>query len=118
MNTEIYLRVPEYDDPISDQCAPIFTNDRTVAVLEINGIRIPLSFDRVEDLISKVEEFKNTTFCYKCDYFIMSKSGWNYGGSCKLKGKRHDEDLNENNAGFIYCVDCMATCKDAIPKKT
>jgi hypothetical protein len=117
MSSEITIRAPEFSDPITDKCSPVFTNDRAAAILEINGLVIPLSLERINKLISEVIEFKNIIFCYKCNNFIMSKSGWNYGGSCKLAAERNGKILTEKDAGFYYCTDCTNTCPDAIPKK-
>lgn len=116
MQDEIILRAANYDDPTEDHCSPMFSNDRTVAILEINGIMIPLSLDRVNNLIDKVNEFSNTIFCYKCEHFIMSKSGWNYGGSCKFDAEKEGKIITEENAGYSYCVDCMQTCTNCSAK--
>ena len=114
MSDNITLTTPDQDDPIDDRCAPSFSNPRTVAILDINGIRIPLSMERLQNLTTQVKEFNEKVFCYMCDHFIMSRSGWNYGGSCKLQGKQYGKIINEVNAGFECCVDCMNTCKNAI----
>ena len=116
MSTDIMLTIPDQDDPIDDRCSPLFENPRTVAILDINGIRIPLSMIRLENLITQVKEFDEKIFCYKCEQFIMSRSGWNYGGSCKLKGKEYNISIAEENAGYDCCVDCMDTCKEATIK--
>lgn len=117
MSTDITLRTPECNDPIDDRCAPTFSNPRTVAVLDINGICIPLSLERLENLTTQVNEFNEKIYCYKCEYFVMSNSGWNYGGSCILEGIKHNIEITEKIAGYSCCVDCMHTCKDAILKK-
>lgn len=119
MVSDISINPPVYgDDPLDDLNAPIFTNDRAIAILNINGIKIPLSKDRMDQLIEEIEGFKNKIFCYKCNEFIMSRSGWNYGGSCKLKGLEYGVEITESNAGYSCCVDCMDSCKKATPKKT
>lgn len=118
MSSEIAVRVPTYDDPSSDKCTPMFTNDRTVAILEINGITIPLSMARVNVLIDEINTFNNTIFCYKCNHFVMSKAGWNYGGSCKYEAEKHGKTITEENAGYDYCVDCMHTCPNCSMKES
>ena len=117
MGSYIKLRAPESDDPYEDSNAPMFQENCTVAILDINGIRIPLSIDRVNDLINEVNEFSKIVFCYKCDKFIMSRSGFKYGGSCKLQAEKDGVFFNDALAGYRYAVDCTHTCKDAIPKK-
>ena len=118
MSYDVTLRVPQQNDPIDDSCAILFTNPRTVAILDINGISIPLSMGRLENLIDQVKKFDDKVFCYKCDNFIMSESGWNYGGSCKLIAKNeYGIYISKHDAGYIYCVDCMHSCEKGIPKK-
>ena len=117
MSDEIHLRAVDlYNDPLEDECTPHFENKRTVAILEINGIKIPLSLTRLKNLIESVKLFDSTIFCYQCEHFIMSHSGWEYGGSCKLSAMRDGKTLNESCAGYSYCVDCMHTCEDALKK--
>ena len=87
-----------------------------VAILEVGKIQIPLCMNCVNDLIQDVEKFNNTIFCYKCKEFIMSKSGWRYGGSCKLNARNDNFELTEKDAGYNYCKDCMDTCKHAVLK--
>ncbi len=116
MSSEIIIRTPQAEDPTRDSCAPMFTNDRSAAILEINGIIIPLSLERLNDLVAKVEEFNNTIFCYKCNHFVMSKSGWNYGGSCKFDAEKQNVIITPELAGYRFCVDCMDTCPYAISK--
>ena len=117
MSNEINLRAVDLrEDPIEDKCAPIFENNCTAAVLEINGIGIPLCLTRLQSLIDAINKFAATIFCYKCDHFIMSRSGWNYGGSCKYQAQQHNDTVTELTAGYKYCVDCMHTCPHAIEK--
>ena len=116
MSSEIDIRAPQYDDPYEDKCAPIFKEDATVAVLEINGTIIPLSLDRMNDLITKVTDFSKIIFCYKCENFIMSSSGWKYGGSCILEGKKRGKEITSKLAGYECCVDCTHTCPEAVER--
>lgn len=81
-----------------------------VGVLDINGIDIPLSMVSIKELEQSLEEFNNTIFCHKCANFIMSADGWKYGGSCKHKAEEDKVLITKENAGYIYCVDCMDTC--------
>lgn len=83
----------------------------TIAVLKVDRITIPLCMRCLDELNESLSDFNNTTFCYQCEKFIMSKSGWRYGGSC-----RRDRDIEHKDAGYINCVDCMDTCKDAVAK--
>lgn len=117
MSDEIKLRAVDLrKEPIEDKCAPIFENNRTAAVLEINGIDIPLCLTRVQSLIDAINKFVATVFCYKCEHFIMSRSGWNYGGSCKHRAQENGVNITEKDAGYTYCVDCMYTCPYAMEK--
>lgn len=83
----------------------------TVAVLKVNSMSIPLCMECIEELNTSLETFNNTIFCYKCENFIKSESGWKYGGSCKK-----DRGIEPKDAGYINCVECMHTCKDAVLK--
>ena len=118
MSSEISIIPPDRNDPYEDNCAPLFENSRAIALLKINGITIPLSMERVKDLTEQLNSFNRTVFCYKCEHFIMSKSGWNYGGSCKLKALKDNYVLTENDAGYRYGTDCMDTCKECSLKKS
>lgn len=81
-----------------------------IAVLEVNGVSIPLSQDSVDELRESLNEFDNTIFCHKCNNFIMSQYGWNYGGSCQHQANEGGVLITKENAGYQYCVDCMGTC--------
>ena len=102
----IEIKPAYYEDEEYDSCG-----NTTVAVLKVNRITIPLCMQCINDLNESLLEFNNTTFCYQCENFIMSKSGWRYGGSC-----RKDEDIELKDAGFINFKGCMSTCKDAVTK--
>ena len=106
--------VDYYDDDTStyDMC-----NEETIASLQINNIKIPLCDKCVKELTQSLEEFHKTVFCHKCQEFVMSESGWKYGGSCKRKARINNEVITEKDAGYNYCVDCMDTCKDAVLKE-
>ena len=95
-----------YEDDEYDSCG-----NTTVAILKVDRIAIPLCMNCLNELNESLSEFNNTTFCYQCEKFIMSRSGWRYGGSC-----RKDKDIELKDAGYINCRDCMDTCKDAIAK--
>lgn len=81
-----------------------------MAILEVDGVSIPLSGDSVKELTESLEEFNNTIFCYKCHNFIMNEYGWKYGGSCQHKAAEDGEVVTKENAGYKYCVGCMDTC--------
>lgn len=102
----IELNAVTYDDEKYDSCG-----NTTIAVLKVNSIKIPLCNECLNELNVSLSTFNNTIFCHKCKYFIMSKSGWDYGGSCRKNG-----EIEITDAGYINCVDCMNTCKDAILK--
>ena len=99
--------VDDYYNEEYDACG-----NTTIAVLKVNHINIPLCNECVNDLNESLSEFNNTIFCHKCAHFIMSESGWRYGGSC-----RKDKEIESKDAGYINCVDCMYTCKDAVLKQ-
>ena len=94
----------KYNDEEFDSCGNL-----AMAVLKIDNIKIPLCNRCINELNESLSEFNNTVFCYKCKHFIMSSSGWRYGGSC-----RKDKEIKLRDAGYINCVDCMDTCKDAV----
>ena len=86
----VEFRASNWEDKEYDSCG-----NTTVAALEINSMTIPLCMDCVEELIQHVDVFKNTIFCYQCNHFICSESGWKYGGSCKLKALKEQLDSLE-----------------------
>lgn len=102
----IEIRPFDWDDERYDSCG-----NTTRAVLKLDKISIPLCETCLDELNAALQEFNNTTFCYQCENFIMSKSGWNYGGSC-----RKDRDIKPEEAGYVCCKDCMDTCKHARAK--
>lgn len=106
------IRAANYEDKEYDTCG-----NTTVAVLEIDNITIPLCNECLNELNESLSVFNNTIFCHKCEYFMESKCGWNYGGSCIKKAEKYGVTISEKNAGFDYCVNCMYTCEDATPKQ-
>jgi hypothetical protein len=82
----------------------------THAVLQVGTIRIPLCEECINELTESLNKFNNTIFCYKCDNFVMSQYGFNYGGSCKHKAALNGGHVTKENAGYDYCVSCMDTC--------
>ena len=117
MSDITFRAVDIYNDPSRDNCTDPFSSSTTTAIIEIGNIKIPLCRSCMESLIAQVDEFKKTVFCYKCEHFIPSHAGWEYGGSCKLDASRHGETITEKDAGYNYCTDCMSTCKDALSKE-
>lgn len=97
-----------YEDEEYDICG-----NTTIATLSVNHIKIPLCRKCLDELLESVEKFKNTIFCHQCDHFIMSSSGWNYGGSCKKKAELDGKEITYKDAGYSYCVGCMDTCQYA-----
>lgn len=106
----ITFRKADWEDKDYDSCG-----NTAIAVLEIDSITIPLCDKCVNDLTDQIKEYHDTIFCHKCSEFVMSRSGWRYGGSCKKKAALHGETITIDNAGFDYSVDCLNTCKDAKP---
>jgi hypothetical protein len=100
----IEIKPVDWEDEKYDTCG-----NTTKAILKIDRISIPLCEHCLEELNESLSVFNNTIFCYQCKHFIMSRSGWSYGGSCKK-----DKDIKPEDAGFTNCRDCMNTCKDAI----
>lgn len=101
-----------YEDEDYDSCG-----NTTHAILKINSIKIPLCRECLDELLQSVEKFNNTIFCHQCNHFIMSNSGWRYGGSCKKQAEKDGKIVLEKDAGFNYCVDCMGTCKEAVRRE-
>jgi len=77
-----------------------------------DGINISLCLECVTKLTTRLETFNNTIFCYKCSNFIMSRSGWNYGGSCKRYARIDNYELTESDIGYKYYTECMDTCNE------
>lgn len=103
----IEIRAIDYScDEKYDRCG-----NTAVAVLEMEGIKILLCDTCLDELNNSLTEFNNTLFCHKCNYFIMSESGWNYWGSCKKWAESDNKEITSKDAGYLYCVDCMQKCK-------
>ena len=102
----IGIREVNYEDNEYDRCG-----NTTKAVLELDGINILLCDSCLNELKESMDKFDNTLFCHKCNNFIMSNSGWRYGGSCKKWAATNGKEISEENAGFDYCVDCMQRCR-------
>lgn len=104
------IKAPNYDSTILDACG-----NTTVAEVHYNAMRIPLCQECLNSLRESLKVYDDTIFCYKCTNFIMSRSGWSYGGSC-LKSLDDRTEFNPNDAGYINCKNCMDTCDYAISK--
>lgn len=102
----------KYYDEEYDSCG-----NTTIAVLKVDRISIPLCRTCLNELNESLSTFNNTIFCHKCKYFIMSKYGWRYGGSCIAKAEKDGKIISEKNAGYDYCVGCMNTCENAALKQ-
>ena len=100
----IEIKPFDWEDEKYDTCG-----NTTRAILKIDRISIPLCEYCLEELNESLSVFNNTIFCYQCKHFIMSRSGWSYGGSCNK-----NNDIEPKDAGYKNCRDCMNTCKDAI----
>ena len=103
----IELNVADWNAEEYDACCTT-----TVAELKINGIKIPLCLNSVEELKAQVEAFCKAQYCYQCQHFKMSKWGFKYDGSCNIDG-----NVTEENIGHINCVGSMYTCKKFLEKK-
>ena len=101
-----------YEDKEYDNCG-----NTSISILEVNGIKIPLCEKCVKELTESLEEFNTTIFCHKCENFIMSEYGFRYGGSCKRLAELNGKKITEKDAGYLFCVNCMDTCKYAILKQ-
>ena len=106
------IKAPSYDSPRLDFCG-----NTTMAMLEHNGLSIALCSECLESLTESLKAYNNTIFCYKCDNFIMSKSGWEYGGSC-LKNLKDKSTFDPNDAGYVKFKACVETCDDAVLKNS
>ena len=84
-----------------------------IAVLNINGVSIPLCSDCIDYLVNEVDQFKNTNFCYQCKHFGQSKSGFKYGGSCIKDAVNQGKILKEYDYEHLFCKDSMDTCNRA-----
>lgn len=98
----IEIKVPEYYDEEYTDGMP------TYAVLNINGIKITLNKNDLDDLEEEVKRYTKPHYCYQCKKFIMNKwREWRHGGSCCKDGP-----ISIEKAGYDMCVDCMNSCKD------
>lgn len=104
------IKSPDYNSNKLDACG-----NTTIAEVYYNSARIPLCSNCLDSLRESLKAYDDTIFCYKCANFIMSKSGWNYGGSC-LKSLNDKTDFNPNHAGYLNYKECMDTCDDAVSK--
>ena len=104
------IKASDYNSNKFDPCG-----NTTVAEMQYNGMRIPLCSQCLASLRESLKIYDDTIFCHKCANFIMSKDGWDYGGSC-LKSLDDKTKFDPKDAGYINCKDCMDTCDDAISK--
>jgi len=98
-----------YEDKDHDACG-----NTTMAVIEIGDfMTIPLCSECLESLRNSLKEYDEKVFCYRCQHFKQSESGWNYGGSCCK-----DQEISDGDAGYINCKDNFSTCEHAIRKES
>jgi hypothetical protein len=91
-----------YDDDIKyDDCG-----NTTVAVLKVGRIKIPLCWDCVNELHESLTEFRKPQYCFQCKHYKKSPHYSSSGSCCK------DEDVSDNNAGYVHSRDWMWKCKD------
>lgn len=106
MSVEIYAR--RFESPEYDSCGNL-----TVAVMEINGILIPLCEECLNELNSELKRFNSIVFCYMCKHFIPNEAGHNYSGSCKKKAADAGYILKEEVIGYVFEADSMDMCEHA-----
>lgn len=94
-----------YDDEDYDACG-----STTYAVLKINGIKIPLCSECVNELTESLTKFNNTVFCHKCKHYIMNQYGLKYDGTCKKKAEQNGDIVTEDLVGFKYPTGYLDTC--------
>lgn len=87
----------------------------TYAELKVERIKIPLCEECLEELIEKVDNFKNVIPCGKCKWVIKKPNDWRF--SCTLKAQKARKLLTQDDAGYLYPVDYTDTCKEAERKK-
>ena len=97
----IELVTKDWED--EDYCSE--HNCEAVGTLKLNGVKVPLCMHCIEMLQEEVNEFLKPQYCFQCKYFIMSSSGWHYGGSCNIDGT-----IPAREAGYCNCRDCMDSC--------
>ena len=105
----IQLLPKQFMDEDYDSC-----NLNTVAILKVDKIKIPLCDGCVTNLIRDLFLFNDKIFCYNCEYFIMSKSGWNFGGNCRRNERIESGDTD---TGYNNHVECMQSCEYAEKRK-
>ena len=106
-----FREADEQEDKFLDHCGNI-----TMAVLDINGISIPLCEECILELKEGIKNYDTKIFCYKCREYIQSTSGWRYGGSCKRKASLQGKEITENDAGYVFFQNNFDTCEYAILK--
>ena len=104
------IKAPDYRSNILGACG-----NTTVAEVHYNNMCIPLCSECLDSLRESLKVYDDTIYCYKCANFIMSRSGWNYGGSC-LKSLDDKTKFDPKDAGYLNCKDSMDTCDNAISK--
>lgn len=100
MSIEI-REVREYDFENVDVIRCVCDSFRNIiATLVINDYqKIPLCDLCLDSLLEDIQAIKTGTYCYNCEHFKFSNSGWHYDGYCKL----HDRDSAPTNS-----------CKDGV----
>ena len=102
--------IDKYDYDLYDSCG-----NAAKGVLEINSMIIPLCENCMNELISEVEKFKNTTFCYMCEEFVHKKS--TCYGSCKKEARKYGVELKESDIGYSFYKPMIGTCDNAKRKQ-
>jgi len=86
----IYIRDCDYYD-FSDidiiRCVGNHS-EKIIATLVINDYqKFPLCSECLESILEDVQRIKNGVYCYNCEYFKFSNSGWDYDGHCTLHNR-------------------------------
>ena len=81
-------------------------------VLENNGTKMVLCEECFNELVSSIENIKNTHICYKCHHWRSNPNGTKYGGSCtyKLHGKNPGVKINKEDYGTLERTEFYTVC--------
>lgn len=96
----------------------VFENDedtdpngqQTMACLIIDRIKIPLGAEYLDYLFKQIDEFRNTIFCFRCKYYIPSRWGYRYGGSCRKEAEEKNIEITKETIGYECSKGFMDTC--------
>lgn len=98
--------------PRYDGCGNI-----AVAVLDMDGVRIPLCAECLKDLRYEMDRFAGMVFCKDCRHFVSNKYGYAYDGSCRKRAEEAEIAVTEDNRGYVCPTGFMDTCREAVRKE-